>query len=66
MEDDATREESKTREIVRILIESKFYFTLSVRERYDLIQYILERFPYYLEDRETTTGHALCYRLEET
>ena len=66
MEDDATREESKTREIVRILIESKFYFTLSVRERYDLIQYILERFPYYLEDREITTGHALCYRLEET
>ena len=38
------RYKSKVREVVRILIESKFYFTLPLRERYDLIKYILRTF----------------------
>ncbi len=40
------RHENKVREVVRILMESKFYFTLSVRERYDLIRDILRKFPF--------------------
>jgi hypothetical protein len=38
------RHKGKVRKIVRVLIGSKFYFTLSVKERYDLIRYLLGKF----------------------
>ena len=37
---------NKVRKIIRILIESRFYFDLSLQERYDLIRYILRKFPF--------------------
>jgi hypothetical protein len=40
------RHENKVREIVHILIESKFYFTLSLQERYDFIRNIIRKFPF--------------------
>jgi hypothetical protein len=40
------RQQNKVREVIRILMESRFYFTLSVRERYDLIRDILRKFPF--------------------
>jgi hypothetical protein len=42
------RHKNKVRKVVRIMIESKLYFTLSVRERYDLIKYMLDKFSYLL------------------
>jgi len=41
------RNERKVKEIVHILIGSKFYFTFSVQERYDFIKNIIRRFPFY-------------------
>jgi len=46
MEGDAVIHKSKVREIVRILIGNKFYLTLPLRERYDVIRCILKRFCY--------------------
>jgi hypothetical protein len=40
------RHENKVREVVRILMGSKFYFDLSLQERYDLIKHILRKFPF--------------------
>lgn len=37
---------NKVRKIIRILIGSRFYFDLSLQERYDLIRYILRKFPF--------------------
>ena len=39
------KEKTKIQSIVRILIGSRFYFDLSVQERYDLIKHILCKFP---------------------
>jgi hypothetical protein len=39
-------ETNKIRKIIRILIGSRFYFDLSLQERYDLIRYILRKFPF--------------------
>ena len=36
----------KVKKIIRILIGSRFYFDLSLQERYDLIRYILRKFPF--------------------
>jgi len=36
----------QAKEIVHILMESKFYFALSLRERYDLIKNIIRKFPF--------------------
>lgn len=38
----------RAKKIVRILIGSKFYFDLSLAERYNLICHILRRFPFSL------------------
>jgi len=46
MENDAMRNEKKVREIIHILIGSKFYFSFSVQERYDFIKNIIRRFPF--------------------
>jgi hypothetical protein len=34
------------RKIIHILINSRFYFDLTLKERYDLIRYILTSFPF--------------------
>ncbi|WP_273696835.1 hypothetical protein [Syntrophorhabdus aromaticivorans] len=39
-------ETRKMREIIRILMGSRFYFNLSLQERYDLVKYILRKFPF--------------------
>jgi hypothetical protein len=39
------RDKDKVKGVVRVLIGSKFYFTLSLQERYDLIRDILRKFP---------------------
>jgi len=39
-------EQGKVKRIIRILIGSRFYFDLSLQERYDLIRYILRKFPF--------------------
>ncbi len=39
-------ERTKVKKIIRILIGSRFYFDLSLQERYDLIRYILRKFPF--------------------
>jgi hypothetical protein len=41
-------EAQSVRKIIHILIGSRFYFELSVRERYELIKYILTSFPFSL------------------
>jgi hypothetical protein len=46
MEGDAMGHNSKAKEIVHILMESKYYFALSLQERYDLIRNILRKFPF--------------------
>jgi hypothetical protein len=40
------KEKNKVQSIIRILIGSRFYFDLSVQERYDLIKHILCKFPF--------------------
>lgn len=37
----------RTKELVRILMESPLYFELLLKERYDLIRHIGEISPYY-------------------
>jgi hypothetical protein len=39
-------EQGKVKKIIRILIGSRLYFDLSLQERYDLIRYILRKFPF--------------------
>jgi len=39
-------ERKKVKKIIRILIGSRFYFDLSLKERYDLIKYIIRKFPF--------------------
>lgn len=39
-------EPKKIRKIIRILMGSRFYFDLPLRERYDLVRYILRKFPF--------------------
>jgi hypothetical protein len=39
---------SRVKKIVHILMESKFYFDLSLAERRGLIRYILSKFPFSL------------------
>jgi len=39
-------ERKKVKKIIRILIGSRFYFDLTLQERYDLIRYILRKFPF--------------------
>jgi hypothetical protein len=41
-------EAQAVRKIIHILIDSRFYFELSLRERHELIKYILKAFPYAL------------------
>lgn len=43
------KEKNKVQNIIRVLIGSRFYFDLSVRERYDLIKHILRKFPFSIE-----------------
>jgi len=40
------RSESKLQRIVHILMKSEFYFSLSLRERNDVIRNILRKFPF--------------------
>ena len=43
------KEKNKVQNIIRVLIGSRFYFDLSVQERYDLIKHILRKFPFSIE-----------------
>jgi hypothetical protein len=43
---EAMRHKSKIREIVHVLIKNRFYLTLPLQERYNLVKYILRRFPF--------------------
>ena len=40
------KHESKLQKIVHVLMRSEFYFTLSLRERNDLIRNIIRKFPF--------------------
>jgi hypothetical protein len=44
----ATFDWDRARKLIRILIGSKFYFDLTVAERYSLIRFILFKFPFSL------------------
>ncbi len=38
--------DAAARRVIRVLLGSRFYLDLSLRERYDLIRYVLKSFPY--------------------